>query len=268
MFHLRDVIPLMICAMLILASTLYSQEVGKPDGTINDRDNFTKAEAQTGRHSLNAYCGRCHGRDGRGGRGPDLTDGVYNHVRTDKDIVDIISKGIPGTAMTGIGDGAEDFLWPVVAYIRSEGPKSKGKAVDNGDPIRGKKLYERHNCGSCHWAAGEGGRLGTDLTGIAATPDYVRESLRNPNALVDGMHQRVTLLDPGGVIIAGKLMSEDTFNMLIMSMDQKLLSVAKDRVTIKYSQVSLMPSFRDQLKPKDIEDLTSYVLSIKKAPSR
>ena len=266
MFQVAGVALIYICSIVLLASSLFAQQPARPDGSINDRVNFTKAEIQTGRHSLNAYCGRCHGRDGRGGRGPDLTDGVYKHVKKDKDILDIVANGIPGTAMAGIGDGAEDFLWSVVAYIRSEGAKATGKPAIVGDWKRGKKLFETHKCNSCHWANGEGGRLGTDLTGIAATPDYVRESLENPNALVDGMHQPVTLLDADGKVISGKLLSEDTFTALVMTMDEELLSIPKNRVTIKYSKVSLMPSFQNQLKKSDIDDLTAYVLSIKKAP--
>ena len=82
------------------------------------------------------------------------------------------------------------------------------------------------------------------------------------------MHQRVTVLDQHGDVIAGKLMSEDTFNLLVMSMDEELLSFEKDQVTISYPPVSLMPNFNDLLQPKDIDDLTAYVLSKKKAPSR
>ena len=266
MFQVASVALINICSIVLLACSLCAQRPAKPDGSINDRVDFTQAEIQTGRHSLNAYCGRCHGRDGRGGRGPDLTNGVYKHVKEDKDILDIVANGIPGTAMPGIGDGANDFLWPVVAYIRSEGAKAKGKVVLVGDPKRGEKLFKSHKCNSCHWANGEGGRLGTDLTGIAATPDYVRESLRRPNALVDEMHQQVTLFDAVGKVISGKLLSEDTFNILLMTMDEELLSIPKDRVTFKYAKVSLMPSFRKLLKKSDVDDLTAYVLSIKKAP--
>ena len=135
MIRAIDVILLKICTTLVLTSTLYAQQAGKPDGTINDRKNFTKAEIQTGRHNLNAYCSRCHGRDGRGAHGPDLTDGEHKHIRTDKDIIDVVSNGVGG--MPGIGDGANDFLWPIVAYIRSEGAKAKGKKAVIGDPIRG-----------------------------------------------------------------------------------------------------------------------------------
>ncbi len=266
MYRVAGVAIINICSMVFLALSVSAQNPARPDGSINDRDNFTKAEIQTGRHSLNAYCGRCHGRDGRGGRGPDLTDGIYKHIKKDKDILDIVANGIPGTAMAGIGDGAEDFVWPIVAYIRSEGSKAKGKPAIAGNLARGKKLFEVHKCNSCHWANGEGGRLGTDLTGIAATPAYVRESLQNPNALVDGMHQRVTLLDSDGQTITGKLLSEDTFNALVMTTDEELLSVPKDRMSIKYSNVSLMPSYQAHLKQTDIDDLTAYVLSIKKAP--
>ena len=75
-------------------------------------------------HNLNAACSRCHGRNGKGGKGPDLTTGTFRHAKSNDDLMRIMMNGIPGKGMPGLGP-YEDFWWPIVAYLRTEGAKSK-----------------------------------------------------------------------------------------------------------------------------------------------
>ncbi len=89
----------------------------------------------------------------------------FIHAETDQDIIDIISDGISGTGMIGFGAGYDDFYWPVVAYIRDEQKKSQVKAsAPAGNIAKGRELFKKHQCASCHWIDGEGGRRGTDLS--------------------------------------------------------------------------------------------------------
>ena len=242
----------------------------KPDGTIPRVEEFTADLVEQGKHNLNVACSRCHGRDGRGGKGPDLTNGLYRHARTDKDIIDIISNGISGTSMPGFGAGYVDFYLPIMAYIRVEGAKSEGKETKaTGDIAIGKLLFKKHNCGGCHWTDADRGRFGTNLTKLAATVEYVRESMRYPNTQVDGTHQRVNLLDKDGRILTGKRLSEDGFHILVMDRNEDVYSVDKrDLERLTYAHESLMPDMKDVLTIKDIEDLTTYVLSLQKAPTK
>ena len=104
----------------LVGNGLHAQDVSSPSNRqladdskeqTTTEDPFTqrtnaqqRSNAQQGKHLLNAYCSRCHGKDGRGGKGPDLTDGVFRHVTSDKDILSAIVVGIPGTGMPGFGD--------------------------------------------------------------------------------------------------------------------------------------------------------------------
>jgi cytochrome c oxidase cbb3-type subunit 3 len=66
-------------------------------------------------------CAYCHGFDGTGGMGPDLTDASWRYGGTDADVFASIylgrAAGMPawGPALT------QDQIWKLVAYVRSLG---------------------------------------------------------------------------------------------------------------------------------------------------
>src|SRR2546421_3929012 len=77
------------------------------------------AAIQNGRGVFRIYCGPCHGNQGRGGRGPDLTRGSYSVGERDEDLFRTIAHGIPGTGMQGFDDLGEENTWRVVSFLRS-----------------------------------------------------------------------------------------------------------------------------------------------------
>jgi cytochrome c oxidase cbb3-type subunit 3 len=50
-----------------------------------------------GRSMFRIYCAPCHGIHAQGGRGPDLTRGVYNAGEQDSDLFRVIADGVRGT---------------------------------------------------------------------------------------------------------------------------------------------------------------------------
>src|ERR1700675_994160 len=86
-----------------------------------------------------SHCAECHGLKGEGGRGPNLTTGVFFHGSTDADLMRNVSDGIPGTAMPGV------FFSPVqvshlIAYVRSLSQSSVANQPP-GDSVNGAKLF-------------------------------------------------------------------------------------------------------------------------------
>jgi putative heme-binding domain-containing protein len=232
---------------------------------------FTAADVKQGKQSINAFCSRCHGRDGRGAKGPDLTDGIFRHAQTDEDLLRIISDGITGTGMPGMGGGFDDYYWPVIAYIRAEGKKNIQNPLVRppaGNSAKGYQLFKKHQCGSCHWTGSEGGRRGTDLSKLSATADYVRESMRNPDSQIDGSYQPVIMVEKDGSVITGRRMHENTNTMLLMDDQENLRAFAKSEFDIRRPHKSLMSSYREQLSEQDIEDITTYLFSNRKAQTR
>jgi len=74
------------------------------------------------------YCAVCHGKNGQGGSGsdisppaPNLTDAEWKHGSTDGEIFKVIKEGVPPELnMEPWGDRIKDpDIWNVVNYIRS-----------------------------------------------------------------------------------------------------------------------------------------------------
>ncbi len=63
------------------------------------------------------HCSECHGLEGQGGLGPDLTRGAYRFGSSEAALYRTISKGIPGTPMpaTTLSDAQ---LWEIVRHVR------------------------------------------------------------------------------------------------------------------------------------------------------
>src|ERR1051325_11240404 len=98
-------------------------------------------------------------------------------------------------------------------------------------------------CFRCHMVHGEGGRLGPDLSRIAAkrTPEYIWESIVKPNAdLAENYHQIVVKLENGNEY-EGYAKNEDNFSMQMITTEEKLLSLDKmDIVSVSTNKGAAM----------------------------
>ena len=103
--------------------------------------------AKAGEYEFRINCALCHGLGAHGGgRGPDLTRAVKKHTHSDADMFQVISNGIPGTAMpangtNGQGVGMTDEeIWQIITYIRSQEVKVPANAVGNACARQGPVL--------------------------------------------------------------------------------------------------------------------------------
>src|SRR4051812_36678797 len=78
---------------------------------------YPQMDIQNGALLYGANCAQCHGATGDGIPGVDLKGGI-KRVATDRDLAQLISNGIPGTAMPATPFGPGE-LTAVVAYLRS-----------------------------------------------------------------------------------------------------------------------------------------------------
>ena len=239
--------------------------------------------AKAGEYEFRINCALCHGLGAHGGgRGPDLTRAQKKHAHSDGDMFQIISNGIPGTAMpangtNGQGVGMTDEeIWQIIAYIRSQEVKTTAKTT--GDPTHGKELfYGDGNCGTCHMVAGKGGRMGPDLTDVGGsrTREALIDSIRNPSRrLAWGLteatkefpheYESVTVVTAEGKQIKGVTLNEDSFTVQIMDSDEHIHLLEKDRLkSFKKSRESTMPKYNtDVLSDKDVEDIVAFLASV------
>ncbi len=85
---------------------------------------MTEQSIQAGKTVFEKYCVACHGKDARGGIGPDLADEQWTHGPSDGEIFHVISDGVAGTSMKEFKDVlSEEMRWDLVNYIRSSGKK-------------------------------------------------------------------------------------------------------------------------------------------------
>jgi putative heme-binding domain-containing protein len=264
-------------AMALWAGALLPASVQGKAST-HDSTKATSTTIKEGASLFRANCSPCHGVSAHGGgRGPDLTSGRWTHGSTDAAIFRTISQGVPGTDMPA--NGFEDSeIWAIIAYLRSLAPP-KEPAI-TGDSAKGKKLFEIVGCSSCHMVNGSGGRLGPDLSRVAAARSaaYMIESIREPdkqlsNAMLDPNNHysvplsygTVTVVMPDGEKISGVALNEDTFTIQMMTAEQSLrFFQKKDVKDVIHEHKSLMPAYSESaLSAAQMQDLVAYLETLR-----
>lgn len=129
-----------------------------------------------------------------------------------------------------------------------------------GDVKLGKSIFEK-NCLVCHTFAGNGGKVGPDLTGIGKNPR--REILLNiidPNRSVEGNFQLWIIQTKDGQTITGRLDNESqaTVQLLDAAGKQQIVQ-RKDIKRMASSGVSVMPEGFEQLPAKELTDLLQFL---------
>lgn len=242
----------------------------------------TKA-AKAGEYEFRINCALCHGLGAHGGgRGPDLTRSVKKHAHNDAEMFQVVSSGIPGTAMpangtNGQGVGMTDEeIWEIITYIRSLEAKATSKPL--GNAAHGKELfYGDANCSLCHMVNGKGGRLGPELSEVGAsrTREAIIDSVRNPSRrLAWGLteatkefpqeYETVTVVTADGKQIKGVTLNEDSFSVQIMDTAEQIHLLDKSKLkSFQKTRESAMPQYNtDTLKDKDLEDIVAFLISV------
>jgi len=196
-----------------------------------------------------------------GGRGPSLAQGVFYRGSSDEALLKNISDGIEGTEMPGLFY-SPDRLWQVIAYLRSLAPSEKAP----GDPAHGATLFKEKGCTGCHRVAGQGGRMGPDLTHIGSSRAlrHLREALTNPDADVRQRYWLVTATGADGRPVSGFLLNEDTYTVQLFDEAGNLRSLEKSGLRgYNVAKKSKMPSFA-KLAAGELDDLVAYLSSLRR----
>jgi len=278
---IRILVPIVTAALVLLTSAFLSHAALAADDR-NPLAGDPKA-AKAGEYEFRINCALCHGLGAHGGgRGPDLTGAQKRHAHSDSEMFQIISNGIPGTAMPANGTNGQgvgmtnEEIWQIVAYIRSVEMKAPAKPL--GDAAHGKELfYGDANCSLCHTVEGKGGRLGPELTSVGGsrTREAIIDSVRNPSrALAWGLtevtkefpqeYETVTVVTADGKQIKGVALNEDSFSVQMMDSTENIYLLEKDKLrSYQKSRESMMPKYGpDLLSDKDLEDLVAYLVSV------
>jgi cytochrome c oxidase cbb3-type subunit 3 len=237
------------------------------------------AAIREGSSLFRANCSPCHGLSARGGgRGPNLTSGLWIHGGSDAAIFRTIGQGVPGTEMPA-NQFEDSETWALIAYLRSVGVKPAGPIA--GDRAKGEHLFwGKGACGQCHMVKGRGGRLGPELTrvGAARSVDYLTESIRTPDKELSlstsdpnnhyGIpldYDTVTAVTRDGLRIVGVAKNEDAFSLQLLGQDDQFhLFLKKDLREVLHERRSLMPAYTEQMLNHDeLQDLLAFLTGLR-----
>jgi putative heme-binding domain-containing protein len=232
------------------------------------------ADLASGAKVYEVYCARCHGLDGSGGSGPPLARAKLRRAADEAGVIAIVSGGIPGTPMPAMWSLSELEVQQVAAHVLALGRRPP-EALP-GDPARGRVVYDRTACATCHLIDGEGATIGPELSevGLVRGAAFLRESLLEPGRAhptramdyepYEAMAYVPVRLQPrAGGEITGLRVNEDPFTIQVREATGRLHSFRKAdlQTLVVEKDTSIMPSYRGQLDEAQIADLVSYLMS-------
>lgn len=249
-----------LCALLMTAA-LRSQSPPVPQ-----TNPFTsEADLQQGAALFGTHCSYCHGSFGEGGRGADLTAGIYRQGGSDVELWASIRYGVPGSEM-GPVRVTDDEVWKLVTFVKRLGSQGLLEKAP-GDPGAGLAVYQKSGCGNCHRIGRDGGALGPELTDIGRRRGlkFLAESLAKPEADIPINYRGIQVDLKNGQIVSGVRLNRDDLSIQLRDMRGNLRSFLMENVQgVRYDKPSLMPAYAS-MNPKDFDDLVAYLNSLKGA---
>ena len=226
------------------------------------------ARLDLGAKVYGSLCTTCHGPSGDLVAGVNLSTGQFKRAANDLDVMNVILKGVPGTAMPANNLGNADLL-AVVAYIKVM--KDYGaRKVAVGDAAKGRAVFENAGgCLSCHRVNHVGSYLGPDLSdiGAARSAAMLEDTLMDPVSNARPGNRSIRAVTKTGAVVTGRRLNEDTWSVQIVDSNQKLVSLWKPDLK-EYTVIkSTMPSYNGKLTVDQRADLIAYLLALRPAPA-
>jgi putative heme-binding domain-containing protein len=222
---------------------------------------------KAGMGGFRVRCADCHGTDGRGVRGPDITQ-VWNAGRSDEGLFQTIRRGVPNSEMPAFAAPrvADRDIWQMLAYLKTLAAPAAIEAP-RGNADNGAKVF-RTMCVACHKVNGTGGRLGPDLSriGTGRSRDVLLARIRRGSEDFRAGFEPVTVTPAdGGKPIEGVKKNEDLFSVQIMDSRERIQGYEKDKVkAVENGKTSAMPVFGpDRLSDGDLDDLLRYLQTLR-----
>ncbi len=233
-------------------------------------DALTESDLAEGEKLFRVHCARCHGIAGEGGEGSNLAKPRLKYAPDDAALIALLGEGIPGTGMPAIWTLNAEQAPKVAAYVKTLGRIAA--EVMPGDPGRGAEIYRTSGgCPACHIVSGHGSGIGPELTDVGDRRglQYLRQSLVDPATAQsqtagyrDYLTVRATSADGR---VEGMRISEDAFSVQIRDVGGVVHSLRKDELE-EFEKIfahSLMPEYGAALPQEDMDDLISYLMSLR-----
>jgi len=228
-----------------------------------------------GKKLFDGLCQDCHGPNGAGDEAPSLSHPL---TADDPTLHRIIRDGIPERGMPRARRMTEEEVDVLAAYVRTLGNARPVTVAGNVE--KGRAVYQKLDCASCHTINGQGGSFGPELSKIGQrrAPSWLRQAVLQPGALkskgMQGILQNgfteylpVSVVEKSGSEVRGVRVNEDSFTIQLRDTSGRLYSFRKSDVANidKQAGRSLMPSYRDRLSATDTDDIVAYLYSLGRA---
>jgi cytochrome c oxidase cbb3-type subunit 3/ubiquinol-cytochrome c reductase cytochrome c subunit len=159
----------LLMALALLAVGCADPLPGKP---LRSERAIPLSEQMTFPELYSVNCTGCHGVKGKLGPAPSLNDPLFLSIFSDKQLLDILHNGRPGTLMPAFSRKEGGLLSDAQIKVLATGIRSQwatGKnvpanpppylATSPGDPTAGKKKFATY-CADCHGTDGQGSTKG------------------------------------------------------------------------------------------------------------
>lgn len=160
---------IVLAALAVLAAGCADPLPGKP---LRSEREIPLSEQKGFGELYRINCTGCHGDGGKFGPAPSLNDPLFLSIFSDKQLLEIIHNGRPGTLMPAFSRKEGGLLSDAQIKVLAAGIRSKwatGKDVpanpppylasSPGDPTAGQTKFETY-CADCHGKDGRGGTSG------------------------------------------------------------------------------------------------------------
>lgn len=178
-------------------------------------------------------------------------------------------------ALRGFGPEVAKRAEPLLAKLTVDLAAQKAKLkqleplLDGGNAGRGREVFlsKKALCSTCHQIRGEGGKIGPDLTKIAAirAPGDLLVALVFPSASFARGYEPYSVVCNDGTVRSGIIARESSDAIYIYDANRAEQRIARSTIEqIRRSDVSIMPLGLDtQLNKAELADLFAYLRSLK-----
>ncbi len=174
---------------------------------------------------------------------------------------------IISTYNVNLHDRAAKYFPPPPIAGKQEIPQMTDLIVYVGDPHKGKAVFAKATCHTCHVVGGEGASFGPDLSYIGSklSKQALYEAILNPNADVSPNYQLHEITFTSGNHISGFIENESDKFVTVRTADGLLTKFARDDIKNREAlRTSAMPSTLTSLMTVDeLVDLVAYLTELK-----
>ncbi len=177
--------------------------------------------------------------------------------------------------LKGYPDDVRKAAGPVVKRLEVDTEKMRERLAElegvlsDGDAAHGREVFAgpKAGCTACHAVAGQGGRVGPDLTkiGTIRTGKDLLEAVVFPSASFARGYEPWRVRTKEGAVYDGLIVAEGVEAITLLQGDRTEKRLPRAAVdAIQQSKTSVMPQGLDQqLTRKELRDLLAYLVSLK-----